>query len=227
MLFLSSVTLGWLLTYKNYLGFSQAKIAPRQHFWSGMTVKYIHWSITLYVSCTINSSQIEGWSAANHCGLSHRTAGCPMGIPQQLGPASGLPLCQLPDQGASFNGKMSSVPKCWLGFVCLLDFHLFLNTWARSSFAFLSAPITGWLLLPGVNSFSALSLLLPSPVTGEAGTDLGWWQPLSASASMQNREMVLLSSHSPPPIFYHILLNCHSVLRKNRLVIFPFATSGL
>lgn len=110
-----------------------------------MTVKYIHRGITLYVSCTINNGRVQGRSAANHCGLSHNTASCPMGIPRQPGCASGLPQCQLPNWGASFKGKKSNVLKCWLRFVCLLDFHLFLNTSARNSFAFLPPPPHHWL----------------------------------------------------------------------------------
>lgn len=109
-----------------------------------MTVKYIHRGITLYVSCTINSSQIQGQAAANHCGPSHSTDGCPTGIPWQPGRASGLPQCQPPNWGASFKGKKSSVLKCWLHFVCLLDFLLFLNTSARNSFALLF-PAHHWL----------------------------------------------------------------------------------
>lgn len=99
-----------------------------------MTVKYIHRGIVFYVSCTINSILATGWSAANQYELQHGIAGCPMGIPQQSGCATGVSQCQLPNWRASFHGKKS---KCWLHFICLLDFHLFFNTSARNSFALL------------------------------------------------------------------------------------------
>lgn len=72
-------------------------------------------------------------------------------------------------------------------------------------------PITGCLLLPGVNIFSTLSFL-PSTVTGERGTDLRWWQSLCAFTSLQNGEMMLLFF----AIFCHVVLNCHSMLRKKQ-----------
>jgi len=87
---------------------------------------------------------MPGRSPAHHRGLSHSTAGSPTGIPRQPGPAGGLPQCQLPNRAASSKGKKSSAPKRCLGLVCLLDFHLFLNTSARNSFALLF-PAHCWL----------------------------------------------------------------------------------
>lgn len=73
--------LGCLLAYKTARGSLKLRSLQRQHFWSGMTVKYIHRGIMFYVSCTINSILATEWSAANQYGLQHSIAGLSHGHP--------------------------------------------------------------------------------------------------------------------------------------------------
>lgn len=77
------------------------------------------------------------WATAQHCWL----------IPWASHSSQDVPAasqCQLPNWGARFQGKKSSVLKCWLHSVCLVDFYLFFNTSARNSFALLF-PVHDWL----------------------------------------------------------------------------------
>lgn len=119
----------------------------------------------LYVSCTINSSWIQGQSVANHYGYHTALRSVPRASRRSQDVVVAFPSasCQT---GCKFQRQKSSVLKCLLHFICLLDFPLFLNTSARNSFALLF-PAHCCLLLPGVNIFSTLSFFSPNTVTGE------------------------------------------------------------
>lgn len=109
-----------------------------------MTVKYIHRGITLYVSCTINSSWIQGRSAADQYGLQHSIAAVPRAShgSWDLPGASLSASCQTGAQvskakRAVFWNAGYVLSACW-------TFHLFFNTSVRNSFALLF-PTHRWL----------------------------------------------------------------------------------
>lgn len=134
-----------------------------------MAVKHIHQGKMFYVSCTINSSWIQGQSMANHCGYHTALLSVPQASHSSQDVLVAFPSAKL---GASFKGKRSSVLKCWLHFVYLLDFWFFLNTSARNSFALLF-PAHLWLSVIAWCIFSTF-LLLAKYSNREGGTGLGW-----------------------------------------------------
>lgn len=154
-----------------------------------------------------------------------------MGIPWQPGCASDLPKCWLPNGGACFKGKKSSVPKCWLRFVCLLDFHLFLNTSARNSFALLFPAHRWQSIIAWCEHFQYSSFFLAKYSNRGRGNRLMLvLVPLCFCFFAEWGNGVgffvwLVFCLVFFAIFCHIVLNCHSMLRKNRLILIsPLAT---
>lgn len=167
------------------LGLSEAQIAPRQQSWSGMTVKYIHWGITLYVSCIAVGyrEDLQQITVGYHTALlAVPWACCGSGSVLVASPSA---TCQIGVQVSE-----TKMPVFWnAGYVLSVywTFIYFSTLEQETALLCYSPPITGCLLLPGVNIFSAHSFFLPSTVTGEWGTDLGWWQsPCLLSAEWGN-----------------------------------------